>query len=118
MEKYCIKLNYTIKEAIEQIDLAKNRVVIVLNEDSKVVGVISQGDIIRALSAGKNLYARIETMLRPDFLYMNEKNMEKAYHIFKKTKITLMPIVDQYFNLVDIINMDDIYNYLEERCNI
>ena len=115
MNEYCIGLGYTIKEAIERIDSSKNRVVIVMDEDSKVVGVISQGDIIRALCLGKNLYSRVDSMIRPDFFYLNEKNMEKAYPLFKKINITLLPIVDEDFHLVDVINMDDIYDYLEER---
>lgn len=118
MDKYCIGLDYTIKEAIECIDKSKNRVVIVLNGDSKVVGVISQGDIIRALSSGKNLYTRVDSMVRSNFLYMNEKDMEKAYKLFKKMKITLMPIVDDNFYLIDVINMDDIYKYMEVKCSI
>lgn len=118
MDKYCIGLDYTIKEAIERIDSSKNRVVIVINGESKVVGVISQGDIIRALSSGKNLYARVDSMIRSNFLYMNEKDMEKAYSLFKKIKITLMPIIDEDFHLVDVINMDDIYEYMEAKCNI
>ena len=108
MDRYCIGLDYTIKEAIERIDYNKNRVVVVLNEDSKVVGVISQGDIIRALSSGKNLFSKVESIVRPNYFYMNSRDMDKAYSVFKKTKITLMPIVDEGFHLVDVINMDDI----------
>lgn len=118
MEKYCIDLNYTLKEAIDRINSSKNRVVIVLNHDSKVVGVISQGDIIRALSIGKNLYARVDSIIRSNFLYMNERDMNKAYNLFKKLKITLMPIVDEDFHLIGIIDMDDIYEYMEAKCNI
>ena len=113
MEKYCIGLDYTIKEAIERIDSNKNRVVIVINKNNKVVGVLSQGDIIRALSSGKTLFTRVETIIRSNFYYLNEKNLEQAYGLFKKTKITLLPIVDDDFCLVDIISMDDIYNYME-----
>ncbi|SCZ81210.1 CBS domain-containing protein [Pseudobutyrivibrio xylanivorans] len=116
MEKYCIGLDYTIKEAIERIDASKNRVVLVLDKESRVIGVVSQGDIIRALCSGKNLYTRVDSIIRPDFIYMNDRNMEEAYRVFKKFKITLMPIIDDEFHIIDIINMDDIYTYMEGRC--
>lgn len=116
MEKYCVNLDYTIKEAIERIDASKNRVALVLNQHSKVVGVVSQGDIIRALSSGKTLFTRIDTMIRSNFLYLNERNMDEAYKLFKKIKITLLPIVDEDFYLKDVINMDDIYEYMEAKC--
>lgn len=115
MTKYCVGLDYTIKEAIECVDANKERVVLVLDKESKVIGVLSQGDIIRALSAGKTLYTRVEAIIRPSFLYMNDRNMDEAYRFFKKMRITLMPIVDEEFKLKDIIRVDDIYNYLEER---
>lgn len=115
MDKYCIGLDYTIKEAIERIDDSKNRVVLVLDKESRVVGVLSQGDIIRALSSGKNLYTRVSSIIRSNFLYLNERNMKEAYKLFKKIQITLMPIVDDDFHLIDVINMDDIYDYLEGK---
>ncbi|MDE7434589.1 MAG: CBS domain-containing protein [Lachnospiraceae bacterium] len=115
MEKYCISRDYTIKEAVECIEENNNRIVLVLNENKKVIGVISQGDIIRALLAGKNFYTRIDDIIRSDFLYQKEKDMEGAYKLFRKRKITLLPIVDDEFRLVDIITMDDIYCFMEEK---
>lgn len=115
MNKYCVYKTYTIKETIDKIDDTHDRVVFVLNEEDKVIGVISQGDIIRALNCGKNLYARIENLAQPNFWYMKEKNMEEAYSIFRKRKITLMPVVDEDFKLFDVITLDDIYEYLEGK---
>ena len=112
--KICIGQDYTIREAIERIDGSKNRAAIVLNTEQGVVGIVSQGDIIRALLSGKSLYARINTMLRPDFYYLNDRDLPRAYHLFKKIKITLLPVVDERFRLKSIITMDDIYQYLEE----
>ena len=115
MDKYYIRKDYTIKEAIEKIDGSKDRAAVVLSTDDKVIGVISQGDIIRALMSGKNLYTRVGGMIRPDFLYLNSRDMARAYTLFRKLKITLLPVVDNEFQLTDIINMDDIYSYMEGK---
>lgn len=116
MDKYCISKDYTIKEAIEHIDRNRDRVAIVRNLEKKVIGVVSQGDIIRALISGKSLYTRVERILRSNFLYLNENDIEEAYKLFRKIKITLLPIVDDEFYLTGIINMDNIYQYMEEKC--
>ena len=113
MNKYCIGRDFTIIEAIEIIDKSKDRVAIVMTHDNRVIGVISQGDIIRAILSGKDLHSRIESLVRPNFYYLNTKDLEKAYQLFKKHKITLLPVVDEEFHLIDIICMDDIYNYME-----
>lgn len=115
MNKYCIGLDYTIKEAIERIDASKNRAVIVIDKEDKVVGVVSQGDIIRALCSGNNLYTHIDSIIKPNFFYLNNKNLDEAYRLFRKIKISLMPVIDENFKLTDVINLDDIYDYLEGK---
>lgn len=118
MNKFCVYQDYTIKETIDRIDASKNRVAIVVNKTEKVIGVVSQGDIIRALGAGKSVYSRVDGIIQSSFLYLNERDMEQAYPIFRKKTITLLPIVDNEFYLIDVITIIDIYNYLEEKCDI
>ena len=115
MNKYCVRADYTIKEVIEVIDANQDRVAVVLSKNDKVIGVVSQGDIIRALVSGGNLYSQVETLVKPSFFYLVGRDLEKAYSIFKKTQITMLPILDEDFYLIDVINLQDIYRYLEER---
>lgn len=115
MDKYCIRKDYTIKEAIEKIDAHHQRVAIVLNSNDRVIGVVSQGDIIRALCKGKNMYSLVEGIIQPNFLYLNQMDLEKAYEIFRKKTITLLPIINEEYNLTNVITLDTIYRYLEER---
>lgn len=114
MDKYCVNKEYTIKETIDKIDATHDRAALVVNNDNKVIGIVSQGDIIRALSAGKSLYARIDSIIQNSFLYLSRRDMKKACDIFKKKKITLLPIIDNEYNLVDVVTLEDIYNYYEE----
>lgn len=58
-ERYCVGEAYTIKEVLEQFENCNDRVAVVLNDSNKVIGVVSQGDILRALSAGADLYIQI-----------------------------------------------------------
>ncbi len=115
MDKYCITSNYTINEAVDNINLNNQRAAIVLNENKKVIGVISQGDIIRALADGKNFYSRIKGLVRPNFYYLNERDMNMAYKIFRDHMITLLPVVDNGFNLLDVVTIGDIYAFMEAR---
>ena len=115
MENYCVRGTYTIKEVMEKFDDNNERCAIVLNNDNKVIGVVSQGDIVRALTAGINIYAQVETIIKPSFLYIQGNDINTAYKIFKKTKITLLPVVDHSFYLVGVITLDDIYEFLESK---
>ena len=112
MKQYCVYKSYTVKETIEIIDRSHNRVALVVNHDEKVIGVVSQGDIIRALCSGKSLYSRVDGIIQPGFLYLNERDMSKAYSIFRSKEITLLPVVDEDFKLQSVITLKDIYDYI------
>ena len=115
MDRYCVLRSYTLKETIDQIDENHDRVVMVVNEKNKVIGVVSQGDIIRALSSGKSLYGRVDSIMQSGFLYLKERDMACAEKLFKEKKITLLPIVDDEFMLRGVITLTDMYNYLEKK---
>lgn len=115
MEKHCVRDTYTIMELIESFQQNHDRAAMVLNSDDKLIGVVSQGDVIRALCNGNTLYVNVKKIIRSDFLYLNERDMETAYKLFKKEKITMLPVVDESFLLKDVITLDNIYEYLEKR---
>lgn len=115
LERYCVSERYTIKEVLEQFESYNNRVAIVTSGSNKVIGVVSQGDILRALSAGQNLYTPVNQIIKNSFLHLYEKDMEKAYPIFKKKQISLLPVINQNNELIDFITIDDIYEYLESK---
>lgn len=115
INKYCVDESYTIKEILEQFEKQNDRVAIVLNNAQKVVGVISQGDILRALSGGADIYTPINKIFRNEFLHQYSKNMKDAYLIFKSKKITLLPVINEENELVDVITLDDIFEYMEKK---
>ena len=113
LNKYVVYNSYTLNDVIETFQNNHERVAIVLNKKNKVIGVISQGDIILALNEGISLYSNISQIINNSFFYLNEKDLKKAYKLFKDKQISLLPIVTNAYILVDIITIKDIFNYLE-----
>lgn len=113
MEKYCVYIDYVINDVIQHFQENKERVAVVLDRSEKVIGAISQGDIIRAFCKGCSVFARIEQAYNPSFLYLQSRDMAEAYKLFRALKITMIPVVDENFMLTDVIKLDDIYEYLE-----
>ena len=118
MKTCCVSKRYSISEVMESFKMNKERVAVVLSDSEKVIGVVSQGDIIKALVSGCDIHANVCQIIKPSFLYLNSKDMEKAYKIFRDLKITMLPIVDENFKLVDVITLDSVYDYLEKRNSI
>ena len=115
MNDYTVSEDYTLKEVMESFERNYDRVSIVVNENNKVIGVVSQGDLIKALASGMSIFTKVGQIMKESFFYLNEKNMEEAYKVVKDKKITLIPIVDKNYILQDVIVLDDIFDYLEKR---
>lgn len=112
---HCVRDVETIKEVMNIFEKNNDRAAIVINNTNKVIGVISEGDIIRALSENISIYAPVRTILRPSFLYLEDRDMKKAYTIFKSKMISLLPVVNKDFELQGVITINDIFKYLEEK---
>ena len=91
LEDYCVTENYTIKEVMEVLQRIKERGVIILDENRKVCGVLSQGDIINALADGKNMYSQIGRIYSKEYIYLNETERKRAFQIFKNKNLCLCP---------------------------
>jgi len=110
LESYWLDESRTIKEAIAAIQNNHSRCIVVLNCHKKVVGVFSEGDVLKAILQGIDIYAPLKKVVKPSFYYLKKKDMLEAYELVKKYGITLIPVIDDNFHLSEIITIFDIMN--------
>lgn len=108
VEKYIIDFNASILDAIKKIQQNENRAVFVLNDKKKVVGIISEGDVLRSLILLKDIRTTCKSIMKKSFYFQYKKDIEQAKKIFKKKKISIIPVLDKKLNLKQIITLDDI----------
>lgn len=106
--KYTISQGSTLKDAVTKIKLNKVRTIIVVNED-RIVGVISEGDILKAFMNGAHKSNLLDKFVNIEFNYINEKDLKKASKIILSENINLLPIVNKNMELVDVITIYDIF---------
>ncbi len=106
MEKYIINLNTNISDAIVMMSKSDCRTLVV-TEKNKVIGVISEGDIIRGFINGFVSTNSINEIVQYNFKYVTEKNKNDAYNIIKENLILLLPVVKKNMILVDVITIKD-----------
>ena len=111
---YCVTPSYTLKQALDQINENHNRNVFVVNR-GKVVGILSQGDAVRALCQGANILQPVSGLYSPSFYYLRLRDMDAAKALVKDKGITLIPVVDEDFSLVDVITPADVIASLERE---
>lgn len=113
LEKYCISESETVISAIERIEQNDMRSVFVIQEDGRVVGVVSQGDILRAIIMGSNLYIQVNKIMTTSFTYLRKKDIKQAIKLFKTHYFSLIPVLTDDFKLKDVILFTDLINILE-----
>lgn len=112
LKNYCVNEDQTIKDAISVIQNNLSRCVMVLNAQGKVVGTFSEGDVLRSLLQDVDVHIPLKKVINPSFHYLNENDMLKAYELVKRHGITLVPVVDDEFELKDVITIFQIMEHL------
>lgn len=113
---------YTISDTASLIEAATRtatngaRTVIVLNENS-VIGVLSEGDILRALINGSDVYSPLSDHLTTNFKFMRERDMDAALELFRTYAMGLVPILNDKFELTDVVTLSEMLYHFGEDGN-
>ena len=106
---YVVAHGATLLDAAEVIEHSHSRSAVVV-EGEKVVGIISEGDILRALLKGVGVHAPLADFVNYSFKYLDSPDLERAVDLFKEFGIALIPILDKDFKLIDVMTLHDTLN--------
>ena len=81
--KYIIGSRSTIKEAIRVISDNFTRCGVVVNQQEKVLGVLSEGDIIRSLADDVALFSPVNKIIQPSFYFCRNRDLKFAFELLK-----------------------------------
>ena len=107
LNNYIIPKNSTLIIACDAISKNKSRCVLI-EDKKKIIGILSEGDIIRAFLMGADINSRVEDYINLSFIFFKKKDLKKAKLIFKKKQITLIPILNDNMKLTDLITLNEI----------
>lgn len=113
-KKHLIKLKSTIKEALIRLDeLAVDAILFVIDEDGKLVGALTDGDVRRGLIKGYTVDHKIDEILQrnPKFIRRGECNVSETI-AFREDMLKVVPILDKNDKVVNIINFRETRSYL------
>ena len=114
IKKFTIKENSVILDAIKSIQLTGLRTIIVVGNNDKVLGLISEGDILRAFINGMNPYSPIESIINISFKFLHSRDMQKAFELFK-LGIDILPVIANDFRLIEVISIFELFDTLDLR---
>lgn len=106
-----IKINSesTIKNAMTKINKNAMGIVFVVNYSDKLLGVITDGDIRRAILKGINIFAPCKSLMKKKFIKVRKGDSKtKVLELLQKYKniIKVIPIIDEKQKLIDYATTD------------
>ncbi len=107
-----IKPSSPILEAMKIIDASTLQIALVTDESLRLLGVVTDGDIRRALLRGMSSDQPVETIMNRNFCAAAPNTPEKEIlAMMKKGNLRQIPILDEGGNLVD---MADVYKLIQK----
>jgi dTDP-glucose pyrophosphorylase len=95
--------NITIKDALKKLNRAETGCVIIVSDQGKLLGTLSDGDLRRSILSNQKLSASINTCYNktPYFLVKDQHNEVELKTIFLEKEVSIIPIVDSNRVVVD-----------------
>lgn len=112
LEKYLIDSRCTLIDAAKLMNINKSRCVIV-HSSNKVFGIISEGDLIRALLRGADVHSIIEPYVNYGISYLLSRDIKQALTLFRNKGISLIPVLNDSMNLEGVITLSDVLNQVD-----
>jgi dTDP-glucose pyrophosphorylase len=112
--KHLIFSGSIIREALVQLDkLASDAILFVVDNESKLLGSLTDGDIRRGLIKGYTINDQIDVIIQsnPRFIRKGDSDVGKVIQ-FRKMLFKIIPIIDIHDKIINIINFREIKSYL------
>ena len=105
MEKFTIKSNSSIKEALQKLSICGEKCLIVIDNKKKLVGTLSDGDIRKSIINHNSLNQKITNIYnrKPKKFYENKIDKKLIHKYFIEQRLEIIPIVDKNNFLIDAI---------------
>ncbi len=109
VKKILIDPRLTIKKAIEYLNKTAAQILIAVGKEGIIKGVITDGDIRRAILKGISLDSPVEKIMNrnPKYVMEGEYTTDEVVEMFKKYGIKRIPVVDKDKRVVDVLFIED-----------
>ncbi len=107
---------HSIRAAMECVDRGSCGITLVVDQDRRLLGTITDGDVRRAILAGKDLELPVSVLLeskistdypKPITAHLGEKR-EKLLELLHQNSLHQLPILDNEGKVVDLVMLDDL----------
>ena len=112
-----IKFTKSVKEAMQLLDRTGQNCLIVIDDNKRMLGTITDGDIRRYILLNKNLNHKIKNVFnnKPKYVNKIEPDFKNIKKLMLKFKIDLVPVVDKNFILLDYCTWEQVFKLKQKK---
>ena len=107
IEKFIASKDVTVVEAMKLIDINTHGIIYIADENRKLTGSLSDGDIRRWIIRTGDLNGKAELMMNRNPKSVFESERRSGASFMKNSKIHSVPVVDEQLRIVDILFDDE-----------
>lgn len=114
-KKYIITTSATVLDALKALDGTSHdsQTLFVVDNESRMVGTLTDGDIRRGLIAGVTLDTSVREIMHTNFKFVREgQNDAKLLKEFRERQIYFIPVLDEAGHIVKVCNLIKYRNFL------
>lgn len=105
--KYLINSQATIKDALIALNNLSHDVLVlfVMDDEQKIVGTLTDGDIRRYLIVGGTLDDTVVIAMQTDFCFVQSDTPLSVIRDYKRNSLSLIPCLDENRHIIKVINL-------------
>lgn len=114
--------DYTIRQALEKMQIYRYNSIPILNRNGKYVGTLSEGDLLWYIKENQLSFEKTEKILihkvprnKDNISVPINTNMEDIIDV--ATKQNFVPVLDDFGAFIGIITRKEIFNYMVKQMN-
>lgn len=106
-KNFTINKDTPILKALEIINSASTQICLVIDEDQRLVGAITDGDIRRGLLRGVQLNEQAEKVMNSQPIVVGSNvSSKEIYRLMNEKKIRQIPVLDSFKRVIDVVTLD------------
>lgn len=110
-ETALVRLGTTLEKAIKVLDRAALRIVLVVDDQRKLLGTMTDGDLRRALIKHQPLDTAVENVMNPQPKVATlDWSRERLLQVMEQQQVLQLPIVDEQHRIIGLESLHELLN--------
>ena len=118
ISEICLNYKETLLSALKNLEKYNTQIVLVIDDQGKLLGTISDGDIRRNLIIGSSLETKVSGIMNKQFVSVDKDfRKDQILEIMKKKDINQIPVIDKDGKVIDIILLGELIKTTKKHNN-